>query len=76
MIDKNIGEKHGKLTILTRSIRPSNGYLNYYWAKCDCGNIERHRYDRIRRLGSCGKCEDFIESEVLKALEVNENGKE
>lgn len=68
MISKHIGEKHGELTIIARSKKPSNGYLYYYWARCSCGIIKRYRYDQARRVGSCGLCEDFIESEVLKAL--------
>lgn len=76
MIEKNIGEKHGKITIIARSIKPSNGYLHYYWCKCDCGNIKRYRYDQARRVGNCGMCEDFKESGVLSALGVLQNGKE
>ena len=68
MISKHIGEKHGELTIIARSQKPSNGYLYYYWARCSCGNIKRYRYDQARRVGSCGLCEDFTNSEVLKAL--------
>ena len=75
-IDKNIGERHGNIEILTLSTKASNGYLNYYWCKCDCGNIKRYRYDQARRVGNCGMCEDFIESEVLKRLEVLKHGKE
>lgn len=76
MIDKNIGEKHGSITILTRSIKPSNGYLHYYWCKCDCGNIKRYRYDQARRVGNCGMCNDFKESGVLSSLGVNEHEKQ
>lgn len=76
MIDKNIGEVHGDLTILARSIKPSNGYLHYYWTRCSCGNFKRYRYDQIRKNKDCGLCKDFSESEVLRALEVITNGKE
>ena len=76
MIDKHIGEKHGSITIVSKSIKPANGYLYYYWCKCDCGNIKRYRYDQARRVGNCGLCEDFIESGVLRSLGVLENGKE
>lgn len=75
-IEKHLGEKHGAITIIARSIKPANGYLYYYWCKCDCGNIKRYRYDQARRVGNCGMCEDFIESEVFKGLEVYGNGKE
>lgn len=75
-IEKHIGEKHGDITIIASSTKPANGYLYYYWCKCDCGNIKRYRYDQARRVGNCGMCEDFSESEVSKALEVYDNGKE
>lgn len=68
MIEKHIGEKHGELTIIARSQKPSNGYLHYYWVRCACGNIKRYRYDQARRVGSCGLCEDFIASNVLKEI--------
>ena len=67
-MDKNIGEKHGAIIILCRAQKPSNGYLHYYWTRCDCGNIKRLRYDQARRVGNCGLCEDFQTSEVLKAV--------
>ena len=76
MIDKRIGEQHGDLTIIAKSTKQANGYLPYYWTRCKCGNIKRYRYDQARRVGNCGLCEDFIESEVKRALEVNEYGKE
>lgn len=75
-IDKHIGEIWGDLEILTLSVKPANGYLSYYWCKCKCGNIKRYRYDQVRRVGNCGMCEDFSESEVLKRLEVLRYGKE
>lgn len=75
-IDKHIGEKWGDLEIIAISSKPANGYLYYYYCKCACGNIKRFRYDQVRRVGNCGICEDFKESEVLKALEVNNNGRE
>ena len=73
--DKHIGEKHGNLTIIAESKKQPNGYLKYYWCKCSCGNLKRFRYDQVRRTNNCGLCEDFKESEVLQALEVNNNGK-
>ena len=76
MIDKHLGEKWGDLTLIARSVKPANGYLSYYWCKCECGNIKRYRYDQARRVGNCGMCDDFKESEVLTALEVLTNGKE
>lgn len=76
MIDKHIGERHGSLTIIARSTKQSNGYLYYYWCLCDCGNVKRYRYDQLRRVGNCGLCEDFNESEVVKALEGIKYGKE
>ena len=76
MISKHIGEKHGDIEIICRSTKEPNGYLTYYWCKCSCGNIKRYRYDQARRVGNCGLCEDFSESEVIKALEVRSNGKE
>jgi len=77
MKDKKIGERHGHLTIIARSLtKKQNGYLRYYWVRCDCGNIKRYRYDQIRRVGDCGMCEDFRESEVLKGLEGIRHGKE
>ena len=76
MIDKHLGEVWGDLTLIALSKKPANGYLSYYWAKCSCGNIKRYRYDQARRVGNCGFCEDFQESEVLKAIEVNNHGKE
>ena len=75
-IDRHIGEVHDQITILTLSTKPANGYLYYYWCKCSCGNIKRYRYDQARRVGNCGMCEDFKESEVKKAIEVLDNGKE
>ena len=72
MVDKRIGEKHDKLTIIARSIQPPNGYLYYYWTRCDCGNVKRYRYDQARRAGSCGFCEDFERSGVLEALKKRE----
>lgn len=75
-INKHIGEVHDQITIIARSNKPANGYLYYYWCKCSCGNIKRYRYDQARRVGNCGMCEDFKESEVLRALEVNKDGKE
>lgn len=76
MIDKHLGEKWGDLTLIARSSKPANGYLAYYWCKCECGNIKRYRYDQSRRVGNCGMCEDFAESGVLKALEVKQYDKE
>lgn len=76
MINKHIGEKHGNLTIIARSIKQANGYLPYYWCKCDCGNVKRYRYDQARRVGNCGLCEDYTESEVNRVLEGLNNGKE
>lgn len=69
LMDKHIGEVHGDLTIIARSTKGSNGYLYYYWVKCACGNVKRYRYDQLRRVGNCGLCEDFRESEVLRGLE-------
>lgn len=68
MIDKHINERHDKLKLIARSTKAPNGYLDYYWCKCDCGNIKRYRYDRARTLGNCGMCEDFTASKVLKEL--------
>ena len=76
IIEKHVGEKHGELTIISPSKKPSNGYLHYYWVKCDCGNVRRYRYDRIRKVGNCGMCDDFKESEVVRFIGDNENGKE
>lgn len=75
-MDKRIGEKHGDFTVVAKSTKGPNGYLHYYWAKCKCGNLKRLRYDYIRKGGNCGLCEDFTESEVLRALEGFRNGKE
>ena len=68
MRDKHIGERHGDITIVSKSVKEPNGYLYYYWCKCDCGNIKRYRYDQARRVGNCGLCEDFKTSKVTKAL--------
>ena len=72
--DKRIGEKHGELTIVSRSIQPPNGYLYYYWCRCSCGNIKRYRYDQARRAGACGFCEDFKRSQVSKAIKEIDHG--
>lgn len=76
MVDKHIGEVHGKYKIIAKSTKEPNGYLSFYWVKCKCGNLKRLRYDYIRKGAGCGLCVDFKESEVLKALEGLENGKE
>lgn len=76
IIDKHIGERQQNLTLIARSTKQSNGYLYYYWCKCDCGNVKRYRYDQARRVGCCGQCEDFKESGVSAALEGTNNGKE
>ena len=76
MIEKHLNERHGSLTIIARSNKPSNGYLAYYWCKCDCGNIKRFRYDQARKNGSCGLCEDFIASGVNVQLKELGSGKE
>lgn len=68
MIDKKIGERHGDITIIARAQKPSNGYLHYYWTRCECGNIKRFRYDQARRVGNCGMCDDFRESKVMESL--------
>lgn len=73
-MDKRIGEKHNELTIIATSTKPANGYLKYYWCLCSCGNIKRYRYDQLRRVGSCGMCDDIIESGVIRALEGFNNG--
>lgn len=75
MIDNNLHQQHGDLTIVARSSKEPNGYLNYYWCKCACGNIKRYRYDQARRKGSCGMCEDFLDSNVKEALKELEDGK-
>lgn len=75
-MDKRIGEHHGDFTIIAKSTKAPNGYLNFYWAKCKCGNLKRLRYDYIRKGGNCGLCSDFIESGVLKAFEGLNNGNE
>lgn len=72
--DKHNGERHGDLTILCPSTKPANGYLYYYWCRCECGNIKRYRYDQARRAGNCGLCEDFSGSRVIEKMEVD-NGK-
>ena len=74
MRDANIGQKHGELTIISRSSKEPNGYLNYYWTRCSCGNIKRYRYDQARRKGSCGMCEDFRGSNVLEVLKEMGDG--
>lgn len=76
MIDKHINEEFKDIKLIALSTKPANGYLSYYWCRCKCGNIKRYRYDQARRVGNCGMCEDFKESEVLRALEVLNNGKE
>lgn len=69
MPNSKVGEKHGDITIiaLARGKEP-NGYLYYYWVRCECGNVKRLRYDQARRAGNCGLCEDFKESRVIEAL--------
>jgi len=76
MLDKHIGEIQGELTIVALSNKNKNGYLNYYWTKCSCGNIKRYRYDQIRKNKACGLCEDYKESNVNSALKELERGKE
>ena len=73
MIDKHIGERLGNLEVIARSVKPANGYLNYYWTRCDCGNIKRYRYDQARKNGNCGMCEDFTASKVNEVLRNGEN---
>ena len=68
MVDKHIGEVHGDITIVSRSVKEPNGYLWYYWCRCKCGNIKRYRYDQARRVGNCGLCEDFKLSGVNEVL--------
>lgn len=65
--DKHIGERQGKLTIIAPSTKRPNGYLWYYWVKCDCGNVIRLRYDQIRKKAECGNCEDYLAS--MKGVE-------
>lgn len=72
MKDKRIGEVHGDLTIIAQSQKEPNGYLNYYWTRCKCGNIKRYRYDQARRAGNCGLCEDFKASKVNEVIRGNE----
>lgn len=72
--DKRIGEVHGELTIIAKSIAPPNGYLHFYWCLCSCGNVKRYRYDRARNVGSCGVCEEFKESGVNEALKEYKHG--
>ena len=75
--DKHINEKHGDLTILRPSTKKPNGYLWYYWCRCDCGNVVRLRYDRIRKKGNCGYCEDYkVSMADLSSLKGAEGGKE
>lgn len=70
MANDRSGERHGDLTLLCKAQKEPNGYLHYYWCKCEkCGNLKRFRYDQARRAENCGFCEDFIESQVLKALQ-------
>lgn len=73
--DKHIGECHKELTILTPSTKDPNGYLWYYWVRCSCGNVVRLRYDQIRKKGSCGLCEDYINSMVDIAVKGVKGGK-
>lgn len=61
-----IGERHGALTIIAKSSKEPNGYLYYYWVKCECGYIKRLRYDQIRKGKRCGLCDDVIVSGVMK----------
>ena len=68
-MDKRIGEVHGELTIIAKSTKAPNGYVNYYWCKCSCGNYARYRYDIVKKKGSCTLCDDFKQS-------VNPDGKE
>lgn len=69
-----IGEKHGDFTIIAKSTKPAQGYLNIYWVKCSCGNIKRLRYDYIRKQKGCGMCEDFRESNTLESYLKELNG--
>lgn len=73
--DKHVGEKHKELVIVAKSTKAPNGYLNYYWTRCSCGNYKRFRYDLLKKAGNCGMCQDFKESEVLRNLEGLSNGK-
>lgn len=72
--DKRIGETHGELTIIARSIAEPNGYLYFYWCRCSCGNVKRYRYDRARKAERCGMCEDFSGSGVNEALKEYRHG--
>lgn len=74
--DIHIGEKHDQLTIIALSNKSPNGYMKYYWTMCECGNYKRLRYDLVKKKGCCGMCEDFKESEVLRASEGLKHGKE
>ena len=69
--DKHIGERHGSLTIIGAAAKPQQGYLFYYWTRCDCGNIKRYRYDQARRAGCCGLCEDARESNLNELIKEN-----
>lgn len=69
-----VGEIHGALTIIAPSTKTSNGYLHYYWVRCECGYIKRLRYDQIRKGKECGMCADFKASGVLER--AKEDGKE
>ena len=73
MIDKHIGEQLGELKVIALSQKPANGYLNYYWTLCSCGNLKRYRYDQARKIGNCGLCEDFRASKVNEVLRNGEN---
>lgn len=75
MIDKHLNEQHGDLTIVAPSTKEPNGYLYYYWCRCACGNVKRYRYNQARTKGNCGMCEDFRDSNVLKALKELGDGK-
>lgn len=65
------GEKHGSLTIICKATKESNGYLHYYWVRCECGYIKRLRYDQIRKGKACGLCDDVIATGVM----VGKDGK-
>lgn len=69
--DKHIGEKHGDIEILAPAAKAAQGYLYYYWCRCSCGNINRYRYDQVRRKGNCGLCEDARESGLTEVIKKN-----
>lgn len=71
-VNKRIGQKFGRLTVLERTNEYSAGGAEKLWlCKCDCGNYKKARYSMLKegKVNSCGCLVSKGEMKILSILQ-------